>query len=186
MPYEGNHPYPEEKTLAQLQNRWDRHVSICKQCQQVCSRCGVTYVASAVPAGLEMRQCAAEPISRAHVCSVGRVSHRAVLPIICSSRCHPVQTAAALTKISAGLGIAVWASGFAAVWLAATGSPALGAPTFLTVPVAVWVAAVTAGLAALRHTVDAKYEAFHIPERVGEYPLIRPASFSKPASDKAA
>ena len=35
VPYEGNHPYPEEKTLAQLQNRWDRHVSICKQCQQV-------------------------------------------------------------------------------------------------------------------------------------------------------
>ena len=35
MPYEGNHPYPEEKTLAQLQDRWDRHVSICKQCQQV-------------------------------------------------------------------------------------------------------------------------------------------------------
>ena len=39
VPYEGNHPYPEEKTLAELQDRWDRHVSICKQCQQVSSRC---------------------------------------------------------------------------------------------------------------------------------------------------
>jgi len=97
-----------------------------------------------------------------------------------------VQTAAALTKISAGLGVAVWASGIAVVWLAATGSAALGSPTFLTVPASVWVAAVTAGLAALRHTVDAKYKAFHIPERVGEYPLIRPASFSKPAPDSAA
>ncbi len=29
--------------------------------------------------------------------------------------------------------------------------------------------------------VEAAYKGFHIPERVGEYPLIRPASFSKPA-----
>ena len=57
MPYEGNHPYPEEKTLAQLQNRWDRHVSICKQCQQVSSCCNVMHVASAALPGLEMRQC---------------------------------------------------------------------------------------------------------------------------------
>ena len=102
---------------------------------------------------------------------------------VCSLWCITLQTAAALTKISAGLGVAVWAVGIAAVWLAATGSNALGTSSFLTVPVSVWVAAVAAGLAALRSSVDAKYKAFHIPERVGEYPLIRPASFSKSAAD---
>jgi hypothetical protein len=35
VPYEGSHPYPEEKTLAELQDRWTRHVSLCKECQQV-------------------------------------------------------------------------------------------------------------------------------------------------------
>ena len=91
-----------------------------------------------------------------------------------------------MTKISAGLGVAVWAFGIAAVWLATAGNAGLGARAFLAVPVPVWVAAVTAGLAALRSRVDAKYKDFHIPERVGKYPLIRPASFSKPSPDHAA
>ena len=35
MPYEGSHAFPEEKTLAELQDRWTRHVSLCKQCKEV-------------------------------------------------------------------------------------------------------------------------------------------------------
>ena len=126
------------------------------------------------------------PVSAHSISSVFGVSISGSAYTYAHSSMHVLQTAAALTKISAGLGVAVWASGIAAVWLAATGSAALGAPTLLTVPVSVWVAAVAAGLAALRNSVDAKYRAFHIPERVGEYPLIRPASFSKPAPDNTA
>jgi len=74
VPYEGNHPYPEEKTLAQLQNRWDRHVSICKQCQQVSRRCPAPMLhfsavhASAVLVRRKVKSALASP-SELHVLS---------------------------------------------------------------------------------------------------------------------
>ena len=99
------------------------------------------------------------------------------------------QTAAALLKISNAVNVATWVVGIAAVWLAAAANmgpgvlgAGLGARAILAIPVPVWAAAVAVGLVALRSRVDAAYKGFHVPDRVGQYPLIRPASFSKPAS----
>ena len=84
--------------------------------------------------------------------------------------------------------MAIWASGIATVWLAAAANmgpgvlgAGLGARAVLAIPVPVWAVAVVAGLTALRSRVEAAYKGFHIPDRVGKYPLIRPSSFSRPA-----